>query len=569
MEQLFSRLPANTSDGKVFLIEAVVLVAVFVVFTAFPNLGQGLFRRVERALNRLASRKALAILLIGAIVLIGRLAILPIHPTGVTTIHDEFCYLLQADTFASGRLTNPTHPMWVHFESISIFHQPTYTAKYPPAQGLFLAVGQALFGHSWIGVLLSCVLMSIAIMWMLQGWLPHGWAFLGGSWCAFKIGLFHYWSTSYWGGAVAAIGGALVIGALPRITKRPRILDGILLGVGLAILANSRPYEGLLVALPVGFILLVWMIRQRKVPLGLIFSRGILPTALIIMLTAGLMGYFNWAVTGDPLRLPYQNYRDTYKCDRSFVWQGIDQLPTYRHEKMQQFLHGEFRDFKERTSSIQNYSELILKKVREAWRDLVGFTALIPLVFLPWLIRDRQMRRLNLIALFTIAGQLLVRPFHSHYLAPAIGVLYIYAVQGMRHLHKVGRRGRQTGKGLVRAIVVVLVAMVGINAALASAGLLNMLWFDTEPAHKRSEIIEDLEKDGGKHLVLVRYKPTSYYYFEWVYNKADIDEAKVVWAREMDEEQNEKLIKYFENRKLWLLKAYEKPYRLVSYPFQR
>lgn len=55
---------------------------------------------------------------------------------------------------------------------------------------------------------------------------------------------------------------------------------------------------------------------------------------------------------------------------------------------------------------------------------------------------------------------------------------------------------------------------------------------------------------------------------EWVYNEADIDNAPVIWAREMDMEKNRKLLEYFKNRKAWLLKVEDdkSPPILLPYP---
>jgi hypothetical protein len=61
-----------------------------------------------------------------------------------------------------------------------VLQQPTYASKYPPAQGLVLALGQVLCDQPIVGVWLSGALASAAICWMLLGCLRPRWAALGG-----------------------------------------------------------------------------------------------------------------------------------------------------------------------------------------------------------------------------------------------------------------------------------------------------------------------------------------------------------------------------------------------------
>ena len=69
----------------------------------------------------------------------------------------------------------------------------------------------------------------------------------------------------------------------------------------------------------------------------------------------------------------------------------------------------------------------------------------------------------------------------------------------------------------------------------------------------RRNLEAQLQSTEGDHLVMVSYTPDHNLLNEWVYNAADIDGSKVVWARSMEPAQNERLLQYFSNRKVWLL----------------
>lgn len=515
----------------------------------FPRLGQSAFCRIEGALSRFAQRKALAVAVVFLSVIATRLLVLPLLHVPVPGIHDEFSYLLMSDTFAHGRLANPPHPMWVSFETFHVNWFPSYASMYPPAQGFALAFGQ-LLGNPWIGVLLSDAAISAAIVWMLQAWMPARWAFLGGVLSALKFGVASYWMNSYWGGAVAATGGALVLGTLARIVKQARARDALLLGLGVAILANSRPYEGFLFCVPAAAWFLWWLMGKTKSndTLRVRLRNAVAPLAIVLILTAAFMGYYNWRLTGHPLLMPHVLNTRIYHTAPLFLWEHPKPEMHYRNQQFEDFYNGwereNYHSFREDALRV-SAEKLFRGGVTYFWIGL-----LLALPALPFVWRDPRMRLPWIVVAIGTIGLFVVIWSAAHYAAPLTGVLYLLIVQSIRHLRTMRISARPFGLAFSRAIVLALVLDTGINVV---RGICDPLLWPCAGDPSRVAIAEKLAHTPGKHLVVVRYTEDHNIHDDWVYNGAEIDTTKVLWARELDPDQNAKLFAYFKDRKIWLV----------------
>jgi hypothetical protein len=563
MLELLSEMLTSVTVEQV---EWYVFFLAILVSLLFPRLASAQFAALERALARLARRRTMAWIYVGILALIVRAAALPLLPVPVPTIHDEFENLVMADTFAHGRLTNPPHPMRIHFETFHILQEPTYTGIVPPGQGLLLAAGKVLGGHPFVCVWLSVGIMCAAICWMLQGWLPPNWALLGGLLAVVRFGLFSYWANSYWGGALAAIGGALVLGSYPRIRKHWKIADVLLMGLGLAILANNRPYEGFVLSLPVAAAMLIWLTASKGPHLRLLLGRVVLPLAILLTLTAGAIGYYNWRVTGNPLRSPYEVSMATVNPIPYFPWQAERPIPAYHYKVIRDFyLDWDLPQY-EQLRTFRGWMASTALKIKRLSRFYLGAALGFP-ILLAILIggfRSVFLGRLRFLFLclgVALAGLLLEVQYLPHYAAPVTAIFLAFIVQAIRCLYVSGRRGKSRFLFAARAVPLICLFSLMLGMVQVSLGR-NLVtdwpnsWYSRIAGNlARDQIEKWLEQRPGQQLVIVRYSTDHSVHIEWVYNPGDIDGAKVVWARDMDPEHNQELIRYFPNRTIWLLEA--------------
>lgn len=544
------------------LVVPLVVALGFLSFSVFaPRPSEKLFRSFEAIFAKLAERKTLAIGILFFSVLAIRLAVLPLLPVPVPGIHDEFSYLLMGDTFAHGLLANPTHPLWMSFETFHVNWLPTYSSKYPLAQGFVLAVGY-LLGLPWIGVLLSNAAMAAAILWMLQAWLPARWAFLGGIFVALKFGIASYWMNSYWGGAVAATGGALVLGALPRIVRQPRTSDALLLGLGIALLANSRPYEGLLLCIPVACWFL-WRLAGKtksRVATGARKVKILLPLGTVLALTIVFLGYYNWRLTGNAAVFPYVLNARTYESAGLFLWDQPREPLHYNNQQFEEFYNGwELENY---NNSWQDVWKVTAEKLTRSGSTYFWWGALLLLPGLPFAFFDRKMRLPLAIFLIVTAGFLSIIWSMPHYAAPMTCVIFLLLVQATRHLRTMRVRGRPVGSALSRAAVVLLAVDTVLGV---TQGVCDPLRWTCQGDSSRVAIAEKLSRTPGKHLIIVRYGEDHNIHDDWVFNGAEIDGAKVLWARETNRQQDAKLFAYFKDRQIWLIEPEKDNTELIPY----
>ncbi len=469
------------------------------------------------------------------------------------TVHDEFANLLAADTFAHGRLTNPSPPFADHFATIHELVKPTYASKFPPGTGLVLAVGQ-LFQLPVLGAFTTIALACGTIAVALRYWLPARWAMLGGLLGGVNT-LYFSWGQNFWGGEVAMLGGALLLLGFGRATRRhPDLAAGLCIGGGLSIFAISRPFEGALVSLLLAIATIIACRKRRRIR---VLMMRTFPAALIILLPVLCwLGYYNWRVTGNALRLPWNEYARQQMTTPVFFGQTMPSAPHFADAKLQAFHEGDERDEFSRMRSLgycgrlhEIVTQIVARRLDQdpAWLEshhAIPTPLALMLPLLGFSCFTSSGGRLGTIVFFLLVllSPALTPWTRPHYFAPADAALLLACTCGLREF--VRRMPTPIGPAIVAGFLAA--QCVVTTGAIGSS--LTPPTFEGQP-----ELLKQLEADPSRKIVLVRYIGRIQREYEWVHNVAALASAQVIFARSIDPRSDRKLLDYFVDREVWTL----------------
>ena len=222
---------------------------------------------------------------------------------------------------------------------------------------------------------------------------------------------------------------------------------------------------------------------------------------------------------------------------------------------------------------------LLILKAFITWNFFIGPVLSIPFFaacfVLPYGMRFGDLARPTQFLLVALAAVLfaIALPVCSdpHYLAPITCVFYALLLIAMKTARQWRPFEKPVGISMMRTVPLlagVLLVFPALSPHLQNRKTLPelMTWCSPGPVQTFRQGIQDkLSQTAALHLVIVHYDADHDPRNEWVYDGADIDHSKVVWARDLGPEGNRELLRYFRNRKLWTVNPDHLPPALSPY----
>jgi hypothetical protein len=229
-------------------------------------------------------------------------------------IHDEYSYLLQAQTFAAGWLWFPSHDVLPElFDQVHVLNEGRFASRYFPGTALwlapFVAAGAPHAAYAVAAALVAALVFATGLA-------------LGGRAVGFTAGLLVAVSPAMvvFGEMLLShhptlVGLMLFAWGVSRLHNGARLRDAALAGAGLGFGLLCRPLTAAAFALPVAVWLsgrllggvwrADWPAARRAAALSAIMGGPVAASLLV-------MALYNQQITGSAWKLPYEQYNDVY-----------------------------------------------------------------------------------------------------------------------------------------------------------------------------------------------------------------------------------------------------------------
>ncbi len=299
---------------------------------------------------------------------------------------------------------------------------------------------------------------------------------------------------------------------------------------------------------------------RRLVRPALIASLVVLPAIALILVQ-------NKQATGNWTTLPYALSRYQYGVPTTFTFQPVP--IAHRSLTREQQLDYDAQ------SEVHGVSTDTFASYWARWIDRMRFYGffLLPPLFLAlpaFLLALREYRfawAVLTILIFSL-GTNFYPYFYSHYIAALTCLFVLISVAG---LEKLSRWNPLSSRILLFLCAAHFVFWYGVHSTRDSDLYAALTPYESRDAinhgdpEGRIAINRQLDGEPGRQLVFVRYWP-QHQFQEWVHNAADIDRARVIWARDLGADENQKLLRYYPDRTAWFLEPDARPPRLTRYP---
>lgn len=484
------------------------------------------------------------------------------------SMHDDFGNLLVASTLLEGRLTNPAPRAWESLETFHVVMQPTYASKYPIGLGVFLVLGKLVTGLFAAGLWIVSGLASASVSWMVAGAFSKR--------CAAFCGLFtashpywqHGWSQEYTNGWLAVLGISLVIGGFLRLHHYGKSANGGFmrtrmaiagLGTGAVFAFYSRPFEGGVVCVLLGLMFFPLVLR-RKLLVQFWFWRSALPGIVILVLGLSFQLMVNHSVTGTWKQLPYQLHETQYGVAPVLIWQAPHE-PTLGHRfpEQDQFHRGWSMDAYNKAASWSGYANMLRVRcisLKNHWGNGLVLASLFALLL------SKPRRLIWGFAAVAILSLLVINciPWTiPQYVSPIIPIAILLSCFSLKRIQRMwlGLITTKANRSFPATWTIGLILLgwnVFLTASIAWDRLSRSPGWEETWAERRVQILDQLSSSPGPDLVLVRYpKEHDIVNQEWVFNEANVEATKVLWARSDRGPLDQKVRAAYPDRKVWSL----------------